>query len=157
MFQCELVFKRMGVEVVHISGGDANSHSNDRSNNHSKADDWVSNGFEPERSSENSPQDTHSPVASSSGAMTKLPTETQPLLHAILAQGHRLGIERVDKRRFQMNSWRSHTMLKDSSETEAADKLNDCLAQFPDHYVRLVSIDRQTKQRMSETIVQRPG
>ena len=157
MFQCELVFKRMGVEVVHISGGDANSHSNDRSNNHSKADDWASNGFEPDRSSASSPQDTHSPAASSSDAMSKLPPETQQVLEAILAQGHRLGIEHVDKRRFQMNSWRSHAILKDDSEADAANKLNDCLSQFPDHYVRLVSINQQTKQRMNETIVQRPG
>lgn len=88
--------------------------------------------------------------------MSKLPAEAQQVLHTILAQGHRLGIEHVDKRRFQMNSWRSHTMLKGDDEAEAADQLNNCLSQFPDHYVRLVSIDRQTKRRMNETIIQRP-
>lgn len=136
---------------------DKNNHANSYLNNHSKTDDGESNGFEPDRSSKSSPQDTHSPADSSSGAMSKLPIETQQLLHAILAQGHRLGIEHVDKRRFQMNSWRSHTTLRSNSEAEAAERLNECLSQFPDHYIRLVSIDRQTKQRMNETIVQRPG
>ncbi|PZO57602.1 MAG: ribulose 1,5-bisphosphate carboxylase [Phormidesmis priestleyi] len=135
----------------------ANNHADNQSNTHSQADDWKTNGFEPDRSSESSQQATRSPADSSSSAMSKLSAQTQQVLHTILAQGHRLGIEHVDKRRFQMNSWRSHITLKDNSEAAAADKLSDCLSQFPDHYVRLVSIDRQTKRRMNETIVQRPN
>lgn len=83
---------------------------------------------------------------------------TQPsLLHNILAQGHRLGIEHVDQRRFRVNSWQCYaTFNTPSSEAEAAASLQACLSQFPNHYVRLVSIDPKNKRRVTETIIQRP-
>jgi ribulose bisphosphate carboxylase small subunit len=77
-------------------------------------------------------------------------------LQAILAQGHRLGIEHVDQRRFRVNSWQSYATLNTTDLAEAIDKVQSCLAQFPDHYVRLISIDQQTHRRMGETVVQRP-
>ena len=89
--------------------------------------------------------------------MSQLPPEAQQALQNILAQGHRLGIEHVDKRRFQMNSWRSYAVLNDDNKTEATNSLEACFSEFPQHYIRLVSIDRQTKRRINETIVQRPG
>lgn len=80
----------------------------------------------------------------------------QQPLQSILSQGHRLGIEHVDQRRFRVNSWQSFATLTAPSEAEAAASLQACLTQFPDHYVRLISIDRHTNRRMNETIVQRP-
>ncbi len=102
----------------------------------------------------------HSPnspaQAQSNGAANSLPSDIQRQLSAILAQGHRLGIEHVDKRRFRVNSWRSHDTFDSSSEAAAANSLNDCLSQFSDHYIRLISIDPQTKRRVTETIIHRP-
>lgn len=93
--------------------------------------------------------------AQSNGAASSLPQHIQQQLSAILAQGHRLGIEHVDQRRFRMNSWQSYS-ADSSNESEAANSLRECLRQFPNHYVRLISIDRQTKRRVTETIIQRP-
>ncbi|MGI8935107.1 MAG: ribulose bisphosphate carboxylase small subunit [Phormidesmis sp.] len=93
---------------------------------------------------------------SNGAAADPLPPDIQRQLSAILAQGHRLGIEHVDKRRFRVNSWRSHDTFDSSDEAAAANSLKDCLRQFPDHYVRLISIDRQTKRRVTETIIHRP-
>jgi ribulose bisphosphate carboxylase small subunit len=77
-------------------------------------------------------------------------------LQSILAQGHRLGIEHVDQRRFRVNSWQSYATLETANTDEALSKLQSCLAQFPDHYVRLISIDQRTQRRMSETVIHRP-
>ncbi|NJM98538.1 MAG: AAA family ATPase [Phormidesmis sp. RL_2_1] len=80
----------------------------------------------------------------------------QQLVHSILAQGHQLGIEHVDQRRFRMNSWQSYATLATPDETAATSKLKACLTQFPHDYIRLISIDRHTKRRINETIIQRP-
>ena len=93
---------------------------------------------------------------SNGAAANSLPSDIQRQLSAILAQGHRLGIEHVDKRRFRVNSWRSHDTFDSSNEVAAANSLKDCLRQFPDHYIRLISIDPQTKRRVTETIIHRP-
>ena len=77
-------------------------------------------------------------------------------LRSILAMGHRVGIEYVDQRRFRVNSWQSYTTLDPSHESEAMHSLNACLAEFPDHYIRLIGIDPHSKQRMTETIIHRP-
>ncbi|MGB7251074.1 MAG: ribulose bisphosphate carboxylase small subunit [Phormidesmis sp.] len=95
----------------------------------------------------------YGPISSQTQALSK---PILKALRAILAQGHRLGIEHVDKRRFRVNSWQSYATLNPSHEAEAFDSLKSCLSQFPDHYIRLVSIDRQSKRRVSEIIIQRP-
>jgi len=77
-------------------------------------------------------------------------------LRSILAMGHRVGIEYVDQRRFRINSWQSYITLDPSSESEAMHSLNACLAEFSDHYIRLIGIDPHSKQRMTETIIHRP-
>jgi ribulose bisphosphate carboxylase small subunit len=88
--------------------------------------------------------------------VTALPENIQQPLHRILSQGHRLGIEHVDQRRFRVNSWQSFATFTAPSEAEATASLQACLTQFPDHYIRLISIDRHSNRRMNETIVQRP-
>ena len=60
-----------------------------------------------------------------------------------------------------MNSWQSYATVDshgdDGGNTrEAAAVLQACLTEFPDHYIRLIGIDRQTNRRINETIVQRP-
>lgn len=88
--------------------------------------------------------------------LADLPEPIRQTLQTILAQGHRLGIEHVDQRRFRINSWQSYATLDTASSAEAIDRVRSCLTQFPDHYVRLISIDQHTHRRMSETVVQRP-
>ncbi len=88
--------------------------------------------------------------------LTPLPEPIRQTLKTILEQGHRLGIEHVDQRRFRINSWQSYATLNTANIAEASDKVQSCLSQFPDHYVRLISIDQRTHRRMSETVVQRP-
>jgi ribulose bisphosphate carboxylase small subunit len=74
----------------------------------------------------------------------------------ILGRGHRLGIEYVDERRFRTNSWQSYATVQ-GNEAEAIGALEACLGEHSQDYVRLVGIDPQVRQRVVETIVQRPN
>lgn len=75
----------------------------------------------------------------------------------ILAQGHRIGIEHADPRRFRTNSWQCYKTIKAGDESGAITALQRCFKEVPNHYIRLISIDRQTKRRMSEIIIHRPN
>jgi len=85
-----------------------------------------------------------------------LPKAIEQPIQEIISQGHRLGIEHVDQRRFRVNSWQSYATINSADKIEALKSVQSCLTQFPNHYVRLISIDRQTKRRMNEIIIQRP-
>lgn len=91
-------------------------------------------------------------VQNSASAET-LPTKT---LRTILAQGHRLGIEHADPRRFKANSWQCYRTIEAGDENGAIAATTQCLNEYPNHYIRLISIDRHSKRRMNETIVHRP-
>lgn len=84
-----------------------------------------------------------------------LPHELNQEARKILNQGLRLGIEYVDERRFRTGSWQCFGMYQGSPE-EAIAALNDCLTQYPNHYIRLVGIDGD-RRRNQELIVHRPG
>ena len=92
----------------------------------------------------------------SSHSVNRLPEDIWQPLRDILAQGQKLGIEHVDQRRFRINSWQSYGTLNSPDEVEAIALLQSCLQAFPQHYVRLVSIDPQTNRRIAEPIIQRP-
>ncbi|MEL7495244.1 MAG: ribulose bisphosphate carboxylase small subunit [Cyanobacteria bacterium J06554_11] len=77
-------------------------------------------------------------------------------VNAILTTGCRLGVEHVDQRRFRTNSWQTYATLSPNELSGAVSKVRTCIAQYPDHYVRLVSIHPQSKQRMAEKIISRP-
>ncbi|PZO50621.1 MAG: ribulose 1,5-bisphosphate carboxylase [Phormidesmis priestleyi] len=79
-----------------------------------------------------------------------------PHLRSILAQGNRLGIEHVDQRRFRVNSWQSYGTFDPNRTAEATSQLQACRTQFPNHYIRLISIDPQSNRRLNETVIQRP-
>ncbi len=74
----------------------------------------------------------------------------------IVNNGYRLGIEVADKRHYNANSWQCYGTAEPHQETEAIGKLETCLAENLDCYVRLVAIDPDRKQRIREVIVQRP-
>ena len=73
-----------------------------------------------------------------------------------LAQGHNIGIEFVDKRRFKMNSWQNYGSVV-VGESEAIIALESWLTEHEDDYVRLFGIESNTRRRLWEKIVQRPN
>jgi len=82
---------------------------------------------------------------------------TAQTLHNILAQGHRVGIEHADPRRFRTNSWQCYTTIETGEERRAIASLQTCIKEFSNHYIRLISIDPKTKRRMNEIIIHRPA
>ena len=75
----------------------------------------------------------------------------------LLSQGYKIGTEHVDQRRFRTGTWKSCTPLEPRSESEAIAALESCLAEHEGEYVRLFGIDPRRRQRVLETIIQRPN
>lgn len=85
---------------------------------------------------------------------TRLTPEIATEVNRILGQGHRLGIETVDDRRFRTGSWNSYGTF-DGNPSQVLEALEACLNENPRHYVRLVGISGD-RRRIGETIVHRP-
>lgn len=74
----------------------------------------------------------------------------------LLAQGYRIGTEHANKRRFQTSSWTSCASVTGDREAEVLRSLESCLQDHTGEYVRLIGIDPHAKQRVFESIIQRP-
>ncbi|NER00429.1 MAG: AAA family ATPase [Cyanothece sp. SIO2G6] len=77
-------------------------------------------------------------------------------VRSLINQGYCVGIEQADKRRFRANAWQSHALSDNRNAEVAIADLETCLAHHPNQYIRLIGIDPQAKQRVSETIIHRP-
>ncbi|WP_009634158.1 AAA family ATPase [Synechocystis sp. PCC 7509] len=86
---------------------------------------------------------------------TRIGLETLERMRTDLAQGHHIGLEFVDKRRFKTNSWQSYGSVV-VGESEAIIALESCLTEHENDYVRLFGIESGTRRRLWEKIVQRP-
>lgn len=86
-------------------------------------------------------------------SLTKQASDT---LRALLAQGHKIGIEYADVRRFKSKSWLTGNSLTATSESQALRELEAVLNEHSGEYVRLVGVDPNTKRRSTEIIIQRP-
>lgn len=94
-----------------------------------------------------------SPVGQSNA--TNLTPDVISEINRILGMGDRLGIEYVDKRRFQTGSWNCYGRFEGSA-SEAIEALNGCLSENDRAYVRLVAISKRDRSRLTEMMIQRP-
>ena len=85
-----------------------------------------------------------------------LTAETITQIRSLLNQGHKIGVEHADKRRFKTSSWQSCTPIDSSRESDVVAALETCLRDHQGEYVRLIGIDSQAKRRVLESIIQRP-
>lgn len=92
--------------------------------------------------------------ATSSGS---LPAEAVEMVRNLLAQGYRVGTEHADARRFQTSSWYTCSPIQGTRDGDVLHALENCLAEHSGEYVRMFGIDTQTKRRVGELILQRPG
>ncbi len=95
--------------------------------------------------------------SSSIAGETSLPHEVQQQVTTLMAQGYRVGMEYVDKRRFRTNSWQSCSILQGGSEIQVLQAVEQCLTAHTQDYVRLIGIDSSSKQRILERIIHRPA
>ncbi|MFN3360705.1 MAG: ribulose bisphosphate carboxylase small subunit [Pseudanabaenaceae cyanobacterium] len=84
-------------------------------------------------------------------------TELAPLVRQLLAQGHRVGAEYADTRRYRTSSWQSCANIHATDEYTVLRNLQACLKEHEGEYVRLIGIDPKSRQRVLEQIIQRPG
>lgn len=94
-----------------------------------------------------------SPLGQSSA--TVITPEVVSEINRIFRVGDRLGIEYVDKRRFQTGAWNCYSSF-DGNASDAINALESCLMEHSHHYVRLVGISKQTRSRLTEMMIQRP-
>jgi carbon dioxide concentrating mechanism protein CcmM len=78
-------------------------------------------------------------------------------IRQVLNRGGRISTEYANKRQFQTSSWQSVGFIQASGEASVIAELNKICAAHTGEYVRLVGVDPKAKQRILETIVQRPN
>jgi carbon dioxide concentrating mechanism protein CcmM len=91
------------------------------------------------------------------GQSNSMGSDVVEQVRQLLAQGYRIGTEHADARRFQTSSWKSCAPIQSTRESDVMAEIQRCLAEHSGEYVRLFGIDTQSKRRVSELIVQRPG
>lgn len=136
-----------------------------RSNGHQSVGQ-SSNGAFSNSASESSPSTTRNPAEARSNGSNKHQFDTADTaqldaaivqqVKQLLAQGHRVGLEYADERRFRSNSWHSCASLSSGDITEAVQAVEQCLIDHSSDYVRMIGIDSTNKRRILEKIIQRP-
>ncbi len=93
---------------------------------------------------------------STTAASGRLDGDVVQQVRQLLSQGCRIGIEHADARRFRANAWHSCASIDSNREADVLRSLENCMAEHPGEYVRLIGIDPQVKRRVVERIIQRP-
>jgi ribulose bisphosphate carboxylase small subunit len=101
---------------------------------------------------ESTPPSPKSPLGQS--ANPNLTINVVSEINRILSQGDRIGIEYVDKRRFQTGSWNCYGTFEGNA-SDAIAALEACLMEHDRDYIRLVGISKQNRSRLTEMMVQR--
>ncbi len=78
-------------------------------------------------------------------------------IRQILAQGHHVGAEYADERRFRTGSWQSCAIPHTSEASTVIAAVQAALVENEGDYVRIFGVDPKAKRRLAETIVQRPS
>lgn len=87
---------------------------------------------------------------------TKISADVVTQIRQLLTQGHRIGAEHADERRFRTSSWYSCPSIEAHNESGVIGALESILNECSGEYVRLFGIDTKSKRRVLEAIVQRP-
>lgn len=114
----------------------------------------ATEGHAPAVPIENLQATAHSSKSDSPSSSTLNPAVAQQV-QALINQGHAIGVEYVEPRRFKTGSWQSCRTIAPTSPTETLAQLADCLNDHRGHYVRVFGVDA-AKRRVMETIIQRP-
>ncbi len=78
-------------------------------------------------------------------------------IHALASQGCSFTAEHASARRFKTQSWLSAGFVEGHSAEQIIANVNGLLGQYPNEYVQVIAVDPNSKSRVAELIVQRPG
>lgn len=73
-----------------------------------------------------------------------------------LRQGHLIGLEFADARRFKAGSWQNGPTIASNREAQVLTQVEEFLVDHSNDYVRLLGIDPKAKQRRWEKMIQKP-
>ncbi len=90
------------------------------------------------------------PSAKPSGLAPEIAQQVQSLVD----QGHSIGIEYADPRRYRSGSWQSCRLITAANAQAAAEALSQCLQDHKGEYVRMYGASKNG--RVNSTLVQRP-
>jgi carbon dioxide concentrating mechanism protein CcmM len=111
----------------------------------------------PARTANSSASTTHFNFSSSNSSNgAGVSSDLISKIRALLSQGHKIGTEHADKRRFKINSWETCSPIDSTRENDVIAALEACLQEHQGEYVRLLGIDPKAKRRVLETVIQRP-
>ena len=145
--------RRVSETIIQRPNGSSTASSTSRASSSRSTSSAVRSHNSPQ-SSQSSPGRGFSPRSGTSGS--GLDADTVAQVRSLLAQGYQIGTEHADKRRFQTSSWQSCTPIKSKQESQVIAALEACLADHQKEYVRLIGIDAQAKQRVMESVIQKP-
>lgn len=91
--------------------------------------------------------------ASSTGRLDQAVVEQ---VRQLLAQGHRIGAEYADERRYKTSSWQSGATIQSTREADVLRALEAFVSEHAGEYVRLIGIDPKAKRRVAELMIQQP-
>jgi carbon dioxide concentrating mechanism protein CcmM len=73
----------------------------------------------------------------------------------LLRSGHIIGTEHADTRHYRSNVWKSCSPISSSNDQEVFSRLEHCLNEHSDEFVRMFGIDPKAKRRTAYTTIQR--
>jgi carbon dioxide concentrating mechanism protein CcmM len=109
------------------------------------------------RSATTAPSSYSANSGNGSGSASSLNAAALTQIRSVLSQGYKIGTEYASKRHFKAKSWQSGSLIDSNREADVISALEACLAEHQGEYVRLIGVDTNTKSRVLETIIQRPG
>ncbi|MEB3226500.1 MAG: ribulose bisphosphate carboxylase small subunit [Synechococcus sp.] len=78
-------------------------------------------------------------------------------IRSLAAQGCTFTAEHANKRRFKTKSWLSAGFVEGHSAEQIIANVNGLVGQYAGEYVQVIAVDPNSKSRVAEIIVQRPG
>ncbi|MBV5259783.1 carbon dioxide concentrating mechanism protein CcmM [Synechococcus moorigangaii CMS01] len=78
-------------------------------------------------------------------------------IRSFVAQGCTFTAEHANKRRFKTKSWLSAGFVEGHSAEQIIANINGLVGQYAGEYVQVIAVDPNSKSRVAEIIVQRPG
>jgi carbon dioxide concentrating mechanism protein CcmM len=92
-----------------------------------------------------------------SGGSVNLSGDLAQQVRQLLSQGYHIGAEHADTRRYRSGVWQTCPSITSSRESDVLAAVSQCMAAYPNEYVRIFGIDPKAKRRGPEVTVHRPG
>lgn len=91
------------------------------------------------------------------GGSVNLSGDLTQQVQQLISQGYHIGAEHADQRRYRSGVWQTCAPITSNRESDVLAAVSQCMAAYPNEYVRIFGIDPKAKRRGPEVTVQRPG